>query len=156
MTAELPKPTIWVTIPPPLWALAFILAAWAVSRTLSLPIVFQSALIGWIVFIGGVAIAASGRIAFAKAGTEVIPVSKKNTNLVATGPFRLTRNPMYLGILVALTGLAIVLGTAAGWVAALAFFFFVNFVSIPYEEKKMEAQFGEDYRSYKGRVRRWI
>ena len=63
---------------------------------------------------------------------------------------------MYLGILIATAGLSIVVGTAAAYLAPVAFFLFVNFISIPYEEEKMERQFGETYRSYKKRVRRWI
>ena len=80
----------------------------------------------------------------------------KNSSLVVAFPFSVTRNPMYLGILIGMIGLAIAIGTIAGIVAALVFFLFVNAVSIPYEEKKMEAQFGDDYRGYKKRVRRWI
>ena len=156
MAENLPKPTIWVTIPPPLWALSLILAAWGLSRALALPVVFQSTVIGWIFFAIGFAVSASGRRAFAKADTEVMPASRRNSHLVVAGPFSMTRNPMYVGILIALFGLAVVLGTFAGFIAAIVFFIFVDRVSIPYEEKKMEAQFGEDYVAYQKRVRRWV
>lgn len=156
MTYELPKPTIWVKITPPMWATLFIGLAWLVSRAVSLPIVFKSTLVGLSVFAAGAAISASGVIRFARSKTEIMPASNKNTHLVVTGPYKFTRNPMYLGILVALMGLAITLGTIAGWIAALIFFVFVNAVSVPYEETKMDAQFSEDYRAYKSRVRRWI
>jgi len=156
MSDDQSRPSILLIIPPPGWALLFILAAWGASRVFALPAVIQSTLGGWIIFAAGFAVSASGRLAFARAGTEVLPVSKKNSALVASGPFGVTRNPMYLGILIALLGLAVVLGTVAGFVAALAFFVFVNFISIPYEEEKMERQFGEEFRAYKKRVRRWI
>lgn len=156
MSDEQSRPSILLIIPPPGWALLLILTAWGASRFFALPVIFQSTLGGWIVFAAGFAVSALGRLAFARAGTEVVPVSKKNSALVASGPFGVTRNPMYLGILIALLGLAVVLGTVAGFVAALAFFFFVNFISIPYEEEKMERRFGEEFRAYKKRVRRWI
>lgn len=156
MSAELPRPSILVIIPPPLWALIFIILAWAAGRALALPIVLKSTYVGWAVFILGFVISASGRREFGKAGTEVMPTSKKNSTLVTSGPFARTRNPMYLGILVALVGLGLVIGTAAAYFAAAVFFLFANWISIPYEESKMEAQFGEDYRAYKTRVRRWI
>jgi len=156
VTQTLPKPSIWVIIPPPLWALMFILAAWLGGRAIGLEPSFRHVAPGWIIFIFGFLVSASGRLAFARAGTEVVPASKKNSSLVASFPFNLTRNPMYLGILIGMIGLATALGTIAGIIATLVFFLFVNFVSIPYEEAKMEAQFGEDYRAYKSRVRRWI
>lgn len=156
MADELPRPSILVVIPPPAWALLFIILAWAAGRALGLPEILQSTIAGWMIFGLGLAMSGAGRREFAKTGTEVLPASKKNSTLVASGPFRFTRNPMYLGILVALAGLALVIGTAAAYFAAAAFFAFANYVSIPYEEAKMEAQFGEAYRAYKTRVRRWI
>lgn len=156
MSDTLPKPSFWVVIPPPVWALLFVLAAWLAGMALGLPAVFRHPFIGWAVFALGFVISASGRRAFAKAGTEVIPVSEKNSVLVVAGPFNYTRNPMYVGILVATIGLALVIGTVLAFAAPVIFFLFVNFVSIPYEEEKMERQFADDYRAYKARVRRWI
>ena len=156
MTDAVKRPSIPVIVPPPIWALLFVLAAWLAGRALALPILFQHTLAGWAVFALGFLVSASGRLAFAKAGTEVIPVSKKNSVLVETGPFRFTRNPMYLGILIAAAGLSIVIGTAAAYLAPVAFFLLVNFISIPYEEEKMERQFGDSFRDYKARVRRWF
>jgi len=156
LSENLPRPSIWVIIPPPLWALLFILAAWIGGRALGLEPFFRHVAMGWIIFFAGFLVSASGRLAFARAGTEVAPASMKNSSLVVAFPFSVTRNPMYLGILIGMIGLAIAIGTIAGIVAALVFFLFVNAVSIPYEEKKMEAQFGDDYRGYKKRVRRWI
>lgn len=156
MSSAPQRPSILVIIPPPFWALLFYLIAWIVGRASGLEPVFRHTIAGWVVVAIGFAVAASGRLEFARFRTEVIPVSKKNSALVTSGPFRMTRNPMYLGILIALTGLAIVLGTWPGVVAVVAFFLFANAVSIPYEEEKMERQFGDDYRAYKKRVRRWI
>lgn len=156
MSGDLPRPSPWVLIPPPVWALFFVLSAWWAGALLNLPPLARIPLAGWPIFVLGFAISASGRFAFSKAGTEVMPASQKNSVLVTSGPFQYTRNPMYLGILVAITGIAFIMGTLASFAAAVVFFLFVNFISIPYEEEKMERQFGDDYRAYKARVRRWI
>lgn len=156
MTSDLPKPSILVVIPPPLWALLFVLTAYFAGKALSLPTLFQHTALGWAIFALGFAVSASGRLTFAKAGTEVVPVSSKNSKLVTDGPFRMTRNPMYLGILIGVAGLAAVIGNALAYVMILVFFLFVNFISIPYEEEKMERQYGDDWRAYKARVRRWL
>ncbi len=150
------RPSILVIIPPPVWALAFILIAWGAGAILNVAAPFRFPVAGAALFVFGFAISASGRLAFAKVGTEVHPASKKNSSLVTGGPFRFTRNPMYLGILAAMIGLAFVIGTIPAFVAAGLFFVFVNFISIPFEEAKMQRQFGEDYRAYKKRVRRWL
>ena len=121
MPENMPRPSPWVLIPPPVWALFFVLSAWWIGALLNLP-----------------------------------PAARIPLVLVTSGPFRYTRNPMYLGILVAITGIAFIVGTLASFCAVVVFFLFVNFVSIPYEEEKMERQFGDDYRAYKAKVRRWI
>ncbi|GJL92113.1 methyltransferase family protein [Hyphococcus sp.] len=156
MTDQAPRPSILVIIPPPVWALIFSVASWLAGRALELSAPLHHPVAGWAVFVFGFLISASGRMAFSKAGTEVVPVSKKNSALVIDGPFKFTRNPMYLGILVATIGLALVIGTILAIAAPIVFFLFVNFISIPYEEEKMERQFGEDYLAYKQRVRRWL
>lgn len=156
MTNDPPRPSFWVVIPPPIWALFFVLAALWITRALGLGAPLRFSLAGWALLILGFVVSASGRLAFAKAGTEVIPASKKNSVLVTTGVFHYSRNPMYLGIVILLLGVAFLTGPILAFVAVVGFFLFVNFISIPYEEDKMERQFGEEYLAYKRRVRRWI
>lgn len=76
--------------------------------------------------------------------------------LVTSGPYRFTRNPMYVGILLMLSGVACLFGTVGPWlvVPLLGVVFDVSFVR--QEEKKLEAKFGDDFRRYKAKVRRWI
>ena len=88
-------------------------------------------------------------------GTAVCPF-EASTHFVREGPYRFTRNPMYLGMTLILLGIALVSGTPPVFLAPLAFFFTVHLAFIPYEEKKMEETFGEAYRDYKRRVRRWL
>ncbi|WP_425409751.1 methyltransferase family protein [Hyphococcus sp.] len=156
MVEPAPRPSFLVIIPPPVWALLFLLTAVISGRLLDLNTPLQNVWLGAVVFAIGFSISASGRIAFARAKTEVVPVSEKNSALVTGGPFRYSRNPMYLGILIAVAGLALMAGTWAALFAIPAFFLFTNFISIPYEEEKMERQFSETYRAYKSKVRRWL
>lgn len=154
--AETFKPPITVVIPPPAWALLFVVAAWSIGWALGLAAPLEQPLPGGMLVIAGVALAVWGRLTFAKAGTEVMPASPANKVLVTGGPFRFTRNPMYCGILIITLGIALIVGTLTMLAAPIAFFLWVNFVSIPFEEAKMERQFGDAYRDYKRKVRRWI
>lgn len=76
--------------------------------------------------------------------------------LVTSGPFRVTRNPMYVGILLMLSGIACLFGTVGPWlvVPVLGVVFDVIFIRL--EEKQMDILFGAAYRRYKAKVRRWI
>jgi len=74
----------------------------------------------------------------------------------ATGPYRFTRNPMYLGWAIVTLGVACLIGTWPMFVASIAFFATMNWVQIPFEEVKMRRQFGEVFDSYTREVRRWV
>jgi protein-S-isoprenylcysteine O-methyltransferase Ste14 len=76
--------------------------------------------------------------------------------LVTTGPYRFSRNPMYLGMLVWLIGLAILLGSVTALLFPILFFLLANFLIVPLEEDRMEQQWGERYVAYKASVRRWF
>ena len=76
--------------------------------------------------------------------------------LVTGGPYRVTRNPMYVGILLMLSGIAGLLGTATPWLAVPALGVVFDVVFVRREEEKMERMFGDAYRRYKARVRRWL
>jgi protein-S-isoprenylcysteine O-methyltransferase Ste14 len=80
----------------------------------------------------------------------------ETTQLITDGVFRLTRNPMYLGILLMLTAIAVSVGTVPFAAAAAGFFLVINAVFCPYEETKLEATFRDAYVRYRSRVRRWI
>jgi protein-S-isoprenylcysteine O-methyltransferase Ste14 len=89
-------------------------------------------------------------------GTEIDPNSTTNRKLVTTGPYRFTRNPMYLGWAIVTLGVACLIGTWPMFVASIAFFATMNWVQIPFEEVKMRRQFGEVFDSYTREVRRWV
>ena len=76
--------------------------------------------------------------------------------LVTDGAFGITRNPMYLGMVVGLIGLAVLLGTLTPWIAPLFVFFILHYVFIIQEEKQDRATFGKEFEDYCASVRRWI
>ncbi|MFW9778231.1 MAG: methyltransferase family protein [Candidatus Heimdallarchaeota archaeon] len=85
-----------------------------------------------------------------------IDFNGKTTRLVTTGPFQISRNPMYLGGVVLSLGIAVTLGSLSTFVFPLALLLILNTYYIPYEEMNLEKEFGDEYREYKRRVRRWI
>lgn len=92
---------------------------------------------------------------FTRSGTSPIPATPA-TALVTTGPYRYTRNPMYLGLAFLYAGIALVFGLLWALAALPVVLLIVDRVVIPPEERHLEARFGDEYRAYKTRVRRWI
>jgi len=72
------------------------------------------------------------------------------------GPFKFSRNPMYIGLVNVSLGVSLLFGTVIFLLAPILLFLTLNFYNIPYEEKKMEKIFGKEYLEYKKKVRRWL
>jgi protein-S-isoprenylcysteine O-methyltransferase Ste14 len=145
-------------LPPPIWALIYGLLAAAASWLLGWP-----KLPGLPLPVLGVLVIVLGAIAplwairlFRREGTEVSPISPTNRQLVMSGPYRFTRNPMYLGLVIIMFGVALWVGSWPILAAPVAVFITANFVHIPHEEAKMRRQFGAAYDAYVDRVRRWV
>jgi protein-S-isoprenylcysteine O-methyltransferase Ste14 len=151
-------PAWYLKIPPPIWMLAMLLAAYAMQRGFAWAqiVYFRSPPFAIWLTVLGVFLAAWGRSTFAAAGTEIMPASATNKRLVTNGPFGFTRNPMYLGLALASLGIALFPGTLPFLLVPVLQFVLCNFVFIPFEEAKMQRQFGAQYTEYLGRVRRWI
>jgi protein-S-isoprenylcysteine O-methyltransferase Ste14 len=92
---------------------------------------------------------------FRRRSTAICPTAK-TTSLVTDDVYRLTRNPMYLGILWMLLGVSVATGCVPCLVASLFFFLIIEFVFCPFEEAKLEQAFGNDYARYRNAVRRWL
>ena len=92
---------------------------------------------------------------FTKHNTPVKPL-EKSTALVTSGVFRVSRNPMYLGLVLILLGIAICVGTLTPYIMVLVFAIFMDIVFVRFEEKKLAETFGEPWLAYKKSVRRWI
>jgi len=146
-----------VRIPPPLIYIAGFLAGVALEIAfpvggLPLALALAGALIGfaiWLVLDG------AAMLHFRRARTSMVPM-KPSTALVTSGPYRFTRNPMYVGMAALYVALALALGVI--WALALLPFVIlaVDRLVIAKEEPYLEVKFGEDYREYKRDVRRWI
>ena len=92
---------------------------------------------------------------FRRAGTNIRPFLP-STALVVSGPYKFTRNPMYLGMSGVLLGAAVFMGSLSPFVVIPAFMALIAERFIIPEEEKLEAAFGRDYLDYKARVRRWL
>jgi len=145
-------------LPPPIWTLIYVLIAAAMSyfvgwpRLPGLPFVP----LGVALVAVGVAMPATAITLFRRERTEIDPTSVTNRKLVTAGPYRFTRNPMYLGLTLAALGIAIWVGAWPMFLAPIGIFATTNFVHIPFEEAKMRRQFGPEYDAYVGSVRRWL
>ncbi len=94
-------------------------------------------------------------LAFRENSTVFHPDGLPRT-LITNTVYRFSRNPMYLGMAFALLGVTALFGTAAPLAAVVVFVWLVTVWFIRHEEPTMEDQFGEAYRRYKRKVRRWI
>lgn len=92
---------------------------------------------------------------FKKNKTTVKPHLKPST-LITSGVFRVSRNPLYLGMLLILLGASICVGSLTAFISPILFFLISELDFIPWEESVMEDAFGEPYLEYKKRVGRWI
>jgi protein-S-isoprenylcysteine O-methyltransferase Ste14 len=116
---------------------------------------FPYRLLGAVALIAGFGIMMAAWVLFQRQRTAICPTCAATT-LVMTGPYRWTRNPMYLGMVLLLCGAGFFLGTVIAFLAPLAFYIIVNEFFIPYEERSLELIFGDGYRAYQARVRRWL
>lgn len=146
-------------IPPPLQAIICAACMWAIASpfpNLNFTFAFQQPLAILICIIGiGIDLVSVGL--FARTKTTVSPFSPdKTSQLVISGLYQYTRNPMYLGMALILTGLAIWLGNAAAFIMVPIFIWFITVLQIIPEEEILLEKFGEEYGDYKMRVRRWL
>lgn len=145
-------------LPPPIWGAIFLIAAGALSALLPWREAVDLRLVplGIVVAGAGFALSVTSALLFRAAGTELDPTSKANAVLVVRGPYRYTRNPMYLGLVIFTLGIAILVGSLPMFAVPLLIFVTTNWVHIPFEEAKMRRQFGSTYDDFTLRVRRWI
>jgi protein-S-isoprenylcysteine O-methyltransferase Ste14 len=108
-----------------------------------------------VLFLIGASVAAWGLLTFRKARTTTVP-GKLSSQLVTWGPYRFTRNPMYLGLTLAYLGEAGVLRQVWPVVLLPLVIAYLNWVVIPVEEEKLREVFGSDYNAYRANVRRWL
>jgi protein-S-isoprenylcysteine O-methyltransferase Ste14 len=107
--------------------------------------------------LAGIAVAALGVAAFRRARTTVDPTKPQRAkSLVRGSVYRLSRNPMYLGFLLALLGFAVFLGNLLALVFVPLFVLYMNRFQIAPEERVLAAMFGPEFVAYCREVRRWL
>ena len=144
-------------IPPPIWVILILAGLYYASDVFALDLgEWRHQRAGAIIVLLGLALPIVGTIHFIAAGTQVVPTSATNNKLVVNGLYRFTRNPMYLGLVIASLGAAILLGRPLLYLTPFLVFAMANWGFIPYEEAKMRRQFGDEFDAYCKRVRRWI
>ena len=145
-----------VPVPPPVIYAAGFLTGLGLERRRPLPRPPRAGRrAGGALLLLGAALPASGATLFRRRGTSVVPV-RPTTALVTGGPYRLTRNPMYVGFALVHAGLA--LRRRSTWALLMLgpVLAVVDRIVIRREERYLERTFGEEYRSYARRVRRWL
>jgi protein-S-isoprenylcysteine O-methyltransferase Ste14 len=149
-----------VVVRPPLaWALAILVGValdWWVMRLPLLPLAVAP---GW--GVGAVVVALALALGFwavatmTRAGSNV-PTNRPSTTIVHAGPYRFSRNPIYLGMMVALVGLAIAFNSFWPLITLVPFALVIRYGVVAREEAYLERKFGDTYRDYRSRVRRWV
>jgi protein-S-isoprenylcysteine O-methyltransferase Ste14 len=130
----------------------------ALNWLLPLPFVPAAVPAGWlgaIVFALAVALFAWAIATIARAGSNV-PTNRPTTTIVDTGPYRFTRNPTYLGMFLGLIGLAIAFDNLWLLMMLVPFALVIRFGVVVREEAYLERKFGDAYRGYRSRARRWL
>jgi protein-S-isoprenylcysteine O-methyltransferase Ste14 len=151
------KPVPRVRVMPPVYLLAAIVAMaalhWLLPVGAALPT--PGRWLGLVPLIGGLLFGGLAAIRFRKHQTTIKPGQVSN-RLMIDGPYRFTRNPIYVGMVLVLAGEALLLGGLAAWFVLPVFIGLIARNVIPVEESMLEERFGQEYHDYRARVRRWI
>lgn len=146
-------------VPPPIWLLLFASLMWVLNRMAPIAALLEPPLnrAGWILVMAGAAIIATGMLQFRRARTTFNPhTPAKSSSLVSSGVFGYSRNPMYLGLSIALCGWAVVLGSLSPWAGLPLFVLVITRLQIEPEEAVLATLFGAAYGDYCARVGRWF
>ena len=151
--------TLDLKIPPVALTLLFGTAMWLVSvsvSSLDLAVPWRTT-VALLCFLAGFAVALAGVFEFRRAKTTVNPLTPQAASaMVTSGIYRLSRNPMYLGLLFMLIGWAIWLSHLLAFALCPLFILYMNRFQIEPEERALTAKFGKEFRDYTRSVRRWL
>lgn len=146
-------------LPPPLVALIVAGAMWELARVsshLELTTFHRHAVAG-VLFALGILCAISAMLAFLRWKTTINPTTPEAASaLVRSGVFRISRNPMYLGMLIVLLGWAVLLAAPWSLLGPAVFYLYIQRFQILPEERALTARFGVEFERYRSAVRRWL
>ena len=158
MTRVQPLNSFWRFMKPPKLLFLCLVADYLLIKVVArpMPLVPNSLHLAGLAFlVGGPALGVWAVLQFRKARTTVEPGNTPSA-LVRTGPYRYTRNPMYLGLATLLVGWAVLSNNALCLAAPAVFLVIVSLVFVPWEEREIERVFGADYVEMKRAVPRWL
>ena len=142
-----------ITFPPVILLASIVLQ---IILLFSFPIsVDMSSLLGLILILSSISLVFVSFRFMRKMKTTFIPDGTPEV-LISSGPFKFSRNPIYLGMLTILVGLAFLMSSLSAIIIAIVFGTIINFTWIAHEEKKLHELFSEDWENYSSKVRRWI
>lgn len=149
-----------VPVPPPLLFVGGFLVGLLTDGVMPLPLLGAGARgvavpLGWGAIVAGLGVMLWGLVTFARARTAVMP-HLPASRLVDAGPYRFTRNPMYLGLALAYAGLSLLIDSAWPLLLLPVVLVLLLVIVIRREERYLERRFGDDYRDYRRRVGRWL
>ncbi|MCA1368031.1 isoprenylcysteine carboxylmethyltransferase family protein [Bradyrhizobium sp. BRP14] len=144
--------------PPIAWALAAVVSFtldWLYPLPLLPEAIPASWLLGAIIFLAGLGLLIWSAATLRRAGTHIQTV-QPTTTIVEEGPYRYSRNPIYIGMFLGLIGLAIGFDSLWFLVLLVPFYLIIRYGVVAREEAYLERKFGDIYLAYQARVRRWL
>lgn len=154
---QTPADSAGVRVPPPIIYLAVFAVGLLVQRAIPRPLLpaAEARPVAVVLAIAWVVLQGWAMTCFRRAHTSIIPV-KPTTTLVVKGPFRISRNPIYLALMLLYAAAAVWLNALWPFLLLLPLIMIIQTYAIAREERYLERKFGEPYREYRRRVRRWI
>ena len=150
-----------VRVPPPALLLGCLVAGWCVDWSRSWPIVPETGsallrgLFSGVLILSGLGLAGYCASQFKRAQTRLEPW-RATTRIITDGPYRYSRNPIYVAFAIAGAGIALAFNTYWMLLGVVAFVLLANRLVIEREEAYLERKFGDLYSNYRRETRRWI
>lgn len=144
-------------IPPPVYLMVVLLTMMALNTWLPIARVIPQPYnyVGSVLVVIGTLMTGYAARLFNQAGTPLLPFHR-STALVTHGPYRFTRNPMYVGLVLITLGVGILQGSVGAFLPIPFFVWLIRTSFILGEERFLEGLFGDQYLDYKRSVRRWL
>ena len=156
VTSQPPDQSEAITLPPFIYGSALVIGL-LISVFIAIPIMPEPFAfgLGTLLVVSSAPLVIFSMRALARVKTA-IDVRKPTTSIVATGPYRFSRNPIYVAMTLLYLGIALVTNSIATLALVIPTLMVMHWGVILREEQYLERKFGEEYRAYKRRVRRWI